>query len=62
MRNKKLVILTMAACMTAGLAARMRRKERRYRNNSSDCGREHCRRDCGEQCRGDESSWRFHRR
>ena len=42
--------------------SRMRRKERRYRNNSCGGSREHRSRACGEQRGGDGSSWRFHRR
>ena len=61
MRNKKLVILTMAACITAGLAAGCGAKSR-YRNNSCGGSREHRSRACGEQHGGDGSSWRFHRR
>ncbi len=38
----------------------MRRKERRYRNNSCCGSREHRSRACGEQRGGDGSSWRFH--
>lgn len=62
MRNKKLVILTMAACITAGLAAGCGAKSADIATTAAAGRREHHSRACGEQRGGDGSSWRFHRR